>query len=152
MFKSGLLFVFCIAVTGCVHHHPHSHPHTHPELEPVVVENTDTGDGTVVHLPVVTNEPVVYCRQCGVMPGKVSNCPSYSSHNFTSAQAGSKVVCGQCGVYPTTAPTSCPSYSSHNFMTARPDAKLVCRQCGSAPTGKPLSCPSYSRHNFKEFK
>lgn len=96
--------------------------------------------------------PLVFCKRCGVIPGNISNCPNYSSHDFGSVPAGTVVVCKRCGVCATSAPTRCPSYSSHDFMPIQPGTALVCTRCGAAPTDKPVSCPNYSSHDFKIFK
>jgi len=126
--------VLSVVLTGC----QDSHQHRHAEAPHVCPGDSDM--------------PTVYCTQCGVAPGEVTNCPRYSKHNFKSAPPKSRVVCKQCGIHPTNEPTTCPRYSSHNFMIANPDTALVCTQCGLAPTGKPVSCPRYSSHNFKVFE
>jgi RNA polymerase subunit RPABC4/transcription elongation factor Spt4 len=59
---------------------------------------------------------VVYCNQCGVVAGKITTCPNFSSHDFQSASSSAKVFCNQCGAVPGDKPTVCPNFSSHDFQ------------------------------------
>lgn len=57
----------------------------------------------------------VYCTLCGVLSGKVTDCPLSRSHSFSSASATAKVVCAHCGVEPSEKPTDCPHRRGHEF-------------------------------------
>ena len=129
--------VFCfILLTGCSE--PVYGPHHYPPPE--------------AGQPHADNMPRVYCSRCGVLPGRSTQCPRFSSHDFVSAGPSVAVVCGRCGVFPTPEPTQCPRYSSHDFITIKPGTVLVCSHCGAAPSGRPTSCPRFSSHDFKEFQ
>lgn len=141
--------IVSIVLMGC-----HVTVQPQPPYPPVPVEQPrPEGDLQMSHdCRRHSNMPLIYCQRCGVMPGKVSNCPNYSSHDFASVPPGSAVVCRRCGVFATPEPTRCPSYSGHDFMLVKPGTALVCTRCGAAPTGKPVQCPGYSGHDFKVFK
>lgn len=154
MFKSSLLLVVCVALTGCIesiHYNPHGHRRSRPARREVVVERHEVVHESPVHAP-HRREKLVYCKQCGVIAGRSSNCPRRISHDIISVPAGLKVLCKRCGAYPATVPTNCPHHISHDFMTVRHGVSLICDQCGGAPTGKPVSCKMRISHDYKMFR
>lgn len=150
-FKVVAAIMMCVTFMGCSEQHRQvRHPRPNPPQPHVVYPPQQVLEPVIV--PHELTQPLVYCRRCGVIPGKASNCPNYSSHDFASVPAGWIVVCRRCGVIATNEPTRCPNYSSHDFMPVKPGTTLVCTRCGAAPSGEPTQCPNYSSHAFKVFK
>lgn len=58
-------------------------------------------------------DEIIFCKQCGVFPGKPTNCPGWQKHTFVSSNV--PIVCENCGAIPGK-PTECPGWQRHNFL------------------------------------
>src|ERR1041385_4923474 len=61
-------------------------------------------------------EIIVYCNHCGVLAGRITDCPKFPGHVFQSAAKSTKVVCSHCGATPAGKPTVCPRFPGHEFQ------------------------------------
>ncbi|MCG3130844.1 MAG: hypothetical protein FLDDKLPJ_01617 [Phycisphaerae bacterium] len=67
-------------------------------------------------LSVSESDVIVYCRGCGALAGKPSQCPVYSRYEYSFVGSRVPVVCRGCGAVPGV-PSQCPVYSKyqHSF-------------------------------------
>jgi hypothetical protein len=92
----------------------------------------------------------LYCRRCGGVTGKPSECPGYTRHDFIPVKSAGSLYCRRCGG--TIGKTSkCPNYTCHDFVPVKGAGTLYCRRCG-ATIGKVSECPGYSSHDFVSIK
>jgi hypothetical protein len=104
-----------------------------------------TGTGTI-RRPEVTpanrSRSDLYCRTCGAVPGKPTECTVGYSHNFTPTTA--PLYCRTCGAVPG-APTTCSVGYSHSFIPLT--GPTHCRTCGAVP-GSATQCTVGYSHSF----
>jgi len=76
--------------------------------KPITVEHTRSSEGA-------GGEKLIYCGNCGVIAGKSTKCPGFTSHRFLEASGSGKVICGHCGGTPMETPYPCPQHVGHHF-------------------------------------
>ena len=64
-------------------------------------------------------DEIVFCKQCGAIPGKPTDCPGWRNHTFINSTV--PVICEHCGAIPGKA-TKCAGWDRHNFLPI-PDPK-----------------------------
>lgn len=102
----------------------------------------------------IRKDIVVFCRHCGLVPGKtIEECTNkYSGHSFLAAESGLKVYCKKCGISPSEKPIKClDEYSEHSFFAAEKSLKVYCSECGTSPGEKPSKCLNDREHKFKAY-
>jgi len=84
----------------------------------------------------------MYCVRCGAVPGKATNCPGWTKHDFVMSKG--PVYCARCGVVPGKA-TRCPGWTKHDFVASK--GSVYCARCGTVP-GEATNCPGWTKHDF----